>query len=229
MLVFREQELTIPAGKRPVNNLGGIAFGPDCLHSGADTSWRCSVLSSPSHENETWQVHWFTGDPCNSTITGQNCHSGLLSHQPNKQAKHWKITGNSNWRVLGIWGLDQIWISKKTMKWDKLNEPFLLGWCTWLGWPVGFCVQWIKISRQENIKDVIPSGISGRLPKELEGEVSVVIFFLIPKLPGNTIQTRTWLSSWAQKSCYNWFELDTALNMGLFNFCSRGWKAARGT
>lgn len=38
MLVFREQELIIPAGMRPVNNLGGIAFGPACLHSGRDTS-----------------------------------------------------------------------------------------------------------------------------------------------------------------------------------------------
>lgn len=39
-----------------------------------------------------------------------------------------------------------------------------------------FSVQWIKISRQENIKDVIPSGISSRLPKELEGEVFVGFF-----------------------------------------------------
>lgn len=48
----------------------------------------------------------------------------------------------------------------------QIKWAFSPGLC-WLGWPVGFCVQRIKLSWQENIKDVIPSGISGRLPKEL--------------------------------------------------------------
>lgn len=71
--------------------------------------WRWNLVGS--------LIYWWSS----STITGHNCHPGLLSHQPNKQAKHWKITGNSNQRVLGIWGLDQIWISKRTMKWDRWN------------------------------------------------------------------------------------------------------------